>query len=179
MRSATFATVISGVGVALLGTVAIAQTVTFDFDRSTNFAKYKTYAWTRGTELADQLNHARVVRSIEGQLATKGLNKVDTTATPDLLIAYHTRFDKNLQINAWSSGYGAPRFGGGLRSGTATTQEIVTGTLVVDLLDAGTKRIVWRGLASAELDPSAKPEKRDKNVNKATAKLFKNYPPKP
>ncbi len=175
MRIATFAT---AVGAALLGTVAIAQTVTYDFDRAANFGKYKTYAWTRGTELADQLNHARVVRSIEGQLATKGLTKVDATGTPDLLIAYHTSFDKNLQINAWSSGYGAPRFGG-LRSGTATTQEIVTGTLVVDLLDAGTKSIVWRGLASAELDPAAKPDKREKNLNKATTKLFKNYPPKP
>jgi Domain of unknown function (DUF4136) len=175
MRIATFAT---AVGVALAGTIAIAQTVTYDFDRGTNFGKYKTYAWTRGTELADQLNHARVVRSIESQLATKGLSKVDTNGAPDLLIAYHTSFEKNLQINAWSSGYGAPRFGG-LRSGTATTQEIVTGTLVVDLLDAGSKNIVWRGLASGELDPAAKPEKREKNLNKATQKLFKNYPPKP
>ena len=175
MRIGTF---ITAAGVALLGTIAVAQTVTYDFDRGANFGKYRTYAWTRGTELADQLNHARVVRSIETQLGTKGLSKVEASGAPDLLLAYHTSFDKNLQINAWSSGYGPARFGG-FRSGTATTHEIVTGTLVVDLLDAATKRIVWRGLASGELDPSAKPDKREKNINKATAKLFKHYPPKP
>jgi hypothetical protein len=174
MRIGTFAT---AVGVALLGSIAIAQTVTYDFDRAANFGRYKTYAWTRGTDLADQLNHARVVRSIESQLASKGLSKVETNNRPDLLVAYHTSFEKNLQINAWSSGYGAPRFGG-LRSGTATTQEVVTGTLVVDMLDAVSKSIVWRGLASGELTPSAKPEQREKKINKATEKLFKNYPPK-
>jgi hypothetical protein len=174
MRIATFAT---AVGVALLGSIAIAQTVTYDFDRGANFARYKTYAWTRGSELADQLNHARVVRSIEGQLALKGLTKVDPNGRPDLLVAYHTSFEKNLQINAWSSGYGAPRFGG-LRSGTATTQQVVTGTLVVDMLDAASQSIVWRGMASGELSGAVKPEVREKKVNKATEKLFKNYPPK-
>ena len=175
MRIAALAT---AAGVALIGTVALAQTVNYDFDRAANFAKYKTYAWTRGTELSDPLSHQRVVRSIESQLGLKGLNKVDAGSAPDLLVAYHTSFEKNLQINAWSSGYGGPRFGG-LRSGTATTQEIVTGTLVVDMLDAGSKNIVWRGLASGELNRAAKPETREKNINKATAKLFKNYPPKP
>jgi hypothetical protein len=175
MRIGTF---ITAAGVAMLGTLAVAQTVSYDFDRRADFGRYRTYAWTRGTELADQLNHARVVRSIETQLGVKGLAKVDANDRPDLLVAYHTSFDKNLQINAWSSGFGPARFGG-MRSGTATTQEILTGTLVVDLLDAGTKSIVWRGQASGDLDPAAKPDKRDKNINKATAKLFKNYPPRP
>ena len=120
MRIAALAT---AAGVALIGTVALAQTVNYDFDRAANFAKYKTYAWTRGTELSDPLSHQRVVRSIESQLGLKGLNKADVGSAPDLLVAYHTSFEKNLQINAWSSGYGGPRFGG-LRSGTATTQEL-------------------------------------------------------
>jgi hypothetical protein len=171
-------TLVTMAGIALLGTVVVAQTVSHDFDRRADFGRYRTYAWTRGTELADSLNHARVVRSIEGQLGMKKLAKVDANGNPDLLVAYHTSFDKNLQINAWSSGYGAARFGG-LRSGTATTQQITVGTLVIDMLDAASRSIVWRGLASGELDPSATPDKRDKNLNKATAKLFKNYPPKP
>jgi len=175
MRIATFAATTAAV--ALVSTIVIAQSVSYDFDRAANFGKYKTYAWTRGTELADQLNHARVVRSIEGQLGAKGLTKAVPGAPADILVAYHTSFDKNLQINAYSSGFGGPRFGG-LRTGTATTQEIVTGTLVVDMLDAATRSIVWRGLASGELDPKAKPEKRDRSINKAAEKLFKNYPPR-
>jgi hypothetical protein len=175
MRIATLATAVS---LTLLGTIALAQSVTYDFDRAANFSTFRTYAWARGTELTDQLNHARVVRSIESQLGSRGLTKVDSSARPDVLVAYHTSFDKNLQINAFGSGWGGPRFGG-MRSGTATTQEILTGTLVVDMVDARTNAIVWRGIASGDVDTSAKPDKREKNINKAAAKLFRSYPPKP
>jgi hypothetical protein len=170
-------TLVTAASLTLLGTVALAQSVTYDFDRAANFSRFRTYAWTRGTEITDELNHARVVRSIESQLLAKGLTRVEASANPDVLVAYHASFDRNLQINGYSSGWGGPRFGG-LRSGTATTQEVLTGTLVVDVLDASTRRIVWRGLASADIDVDAKPEKRDKNINKAAQKLFKNYPPK-
>ena len=57
MRIATFAT---SVWLTLLGTMVLAQSVTYDYDRAANFSNYKTYAWTRGTELTDELNHARV-----------------------------------------------------------------------------------------------------------------------
>jgi hypothetical protein len=40
------------------------------------------------------------------------------------------------------------------------------------------KTLVWRGVASKTLDPKAKPEKQEKNLRKAVAKVLKNYPPK-
>jgi hypothetical protein len=175
MSIRTFATAVS---LMLLGTIGLAQSATYDFDRSAPFSTFRTFGWAPGTELTDALNHARVVRSIESQLLSKGLTRVEGGASPDLLVAYHASFNKNLQINAWSSGWGGPRFGG-LRSGTATTQQILTGTLVVDLMDGRTKNIVWRGTASGDINPAAKPETRDKNIARATQKLFKNYPPKP
>jgi hypothetical protein len=79
MRIATFAT---GVCLTLLGTMALAQSVTYDYDRAANFSTYKTYAWTRGTELADEPNHARVVRAIDGALVAKGLARVEPTPSP-------------------------------------------------------------------------------------------------
>ena len=174
MRIATFA---AAVGVMLLGTIGFAQSTTYDFDRNADFSRFKTYAWARGTELTDELNHVRVVRAIEGQLATKGLARAEGGTRPDVLVAYHASFDRNLQINGNSSGWSGPRFGG-LRSGTATTQEIVTGTIVVDIRDASSNSVVWRGAASSDVDPGAKPEQREKKINKAAQKLFKNYPPK-
>jgi len=174
MRITMFAAAVS---VTLLGTTGLAQSVSYDFDRSASFSQFRTYAWTRGTELADQLHHGRVVRAIEGQLATKGMSKVQPDANPDVLVAYHTSFDRNLQINAFGTGLGGPRFGG-LRSGTATTQEILTGTLVVDITNARTNAIAWRGMASGDVNTTAKPEQRDKNINRAVQKMFKNYPGK-
>jgi hypothetical protein len=55
----------------------------------------------------------------------------------------------------------------------------VTGTLIVDLVDARTGTIVWRGTITKEINPKAKPEQRDKTINRAAEKLFKNYPPMP
>ena len=88
-----------------------------------------------------------------------------------------TRRRTTTVLPSFSSGYGLPRFGHA--SGVATTQKIVSGTLIVDLMDAQTRSLVWRGSAERDLDPSAKPEKRDKNINNAAEKIFKQYPPKP
>ena len=172
MRIAILATAL---GIALLGTVGIAQTVTYDYDRTANFRSYHTYAWTTGTRLGDELNHARVVRAIESQMAAKGFRRVEASAHPDVLVAYHASFDRNLEISAYSSGWAGPRFGG-LRSGTATTQQVLTGTLVVDMIEAASQRMVWRGSATSNINPSAKPEQREKRINKAAQKIFKNYP---
>ncbi|MEE9264899.1 MAG: DUF4136 domain-containing protein [Vicinamibacteria bacterium] len=49
------------------------------------------------------------------------------------------------------------------------------GTLVVDIWDASTKKLVWRGTASKTL--SDDPSKSTKNINEAMAKIFKEYPP--
>ncbi len=175
MRIPTFATTIATV---LLGTIALAQNVTYDFDKTADFSKFKTYTWVKGTNLSDQLNHQRVVNAVDVQLSAKGLAKIETAGEPDLLVAYHASFDRDLQINGFSSGWGGYRFGGN-RTGTARTEEILVGTLVVDVVNAKTKTIVWRGTATKEVDVNAKPETRDKNINKAADKLFKNYPPKP
>jgi hypothetical protein len=43
--------------------------------------------------------------------------------------------------------------------------------------DSAKHDLVWRGVASKTIDPKAKPEKRQKNLDKAVAKLLKNYPP--
>ena len=174
MRIATFATCVC---LTLLGTMALAQRVTYDYDRAANFLNYKTYAWTRGTELADELNHARVVRAIDGALVAKGLARVEPGAGPDVLVAYHASFDRNLEITGSAHAWGP--FGlGGDRFGSARVQPVLVGTLVVDISDAQTSAIVWRSLASSDIRPTDKPESRDKKIAKATEKMFKNSPPK-
>lgn len=60
---------------------------------------------------------------------------------------------------------------------TGQTSTIYTGQLAVDMYDSANHSLVWRGVASKTLDQKAKPDKQEKNLNKAVAKLFKNYPP--
>jgi hypothetical protein len=174
MRILTFAT---SVCLTLLGTLALAQSVTYDYDRGADFSNYKTYAWTRGAELTDELNHARVVRAIDAALVAKGLGRVEPSANPDVLVAYHASFEKNLEINGLSHAWGP--FGlGGDRWGSARVLPVLVGTLVVDITDARTNAIVWRSLASRDIRPTDKPQSRDNKIAKATEKMFRNYPPK-
>jgi hypothetical protein len=175
MRIATLTAIVC---LTLLGTMARAQTVTYDYDRTANFAAFRTYAWIGGTELADELNHARVVRVIDAALLAKGLSRVEPGANPDVLVAYHASFDRNLEITGSAIGWGP--FGlGGDRWGSARVQPVLVGTLVVDISDARAHTIVWRSLASSDIRPTDKPESRDNKIAKATQKMFKNYPPKP
>jgi len=161
----------------LLAASAHAQDVNYDYDSSADFTKFKTYTWVRGTPVNDELNHRRVVAAVDSQLRVKGLRQVARDSAPDLLVAYHAAFSRSLEVNGLSSGFGGFRFGG-TRTGTAQVDNIVVGTLIVDLVDAASKSIVWRGIARKEIDVNADPERRERNINKAAEKLFRNYPPK-
>lgn len=85
-------------------------------------------------------------------------------------------------MNAWGTG-GGPWGGwgglGGWDGGTVTgqTSTIPIGMLLIDLYDPAQKRLIWRGDASKTIDLKKDPDKNYKNLQKAMAKLFKNYPP--
>ena len=119
------------------GVIAPAQEISYDYDQSADFNAFRTYAWVRGTELDDELNHKRIVDALDAGLAAEGLSKVEATADPDLLVAYHARFGRDLEIQGFSSGWGPYRFGAN-RYGSARVDEILVGTLVVDMVDAET-----------------------------------------
>lgn len=171
MRIKTF---IAAVSLLLSTTAALAQNITYDFDKSMDFGRFRTYAWVRGTVLDDDLNHQRIVEAIDAQLRGQGLRQVEAGAQPDVFVAYHASFDTDLQVVGFSSGWGGYRFAAS-RSGTARAEEILRGTLVVDMVDAATHTIVWRAMATKDIDVNAKPEKREKNITKTVAKLFESY----
>ncbi|HUJ93975.1 MAG TPA: DUF4136 domain-containing protein [Terriglobales bacterium] len=151
---------------------AAAQEVRYNYDRDADFSKYKTYQWVQSRDMArDQLRDQDIKRAIDEQLASKGLVKVDNNG--DLDVTYQTSMSQEKQFNGWGMG---PRWSGGMA--TATTSTIHIGTLVVDLYDPAVKQLVWRGNVTKELNPSKDPDKNYKNLQKAMAKLFKNYPPK-
>ena len=169
MRIATLTTSLC---LTLLATMALAQSVSFDCDRAADFSSYQTYAWTRGTDVTDDRNHARVVSAIDGQLAAKGLTQVEPGVDPDVLVAYHASFD----LDEVSTGWGP--FGAGGRRGSAWVQQVLVGTLVVEIADARRHTRVWQGTAIRDVHPTDKPDQRDRDIARAIKKMFKNYPPK-
>jgi hypothetical protein len=164
----------------LVPVALLAQKTSFDYDKTANFSAFKTYALKDGTKVGQPLVDNRIVAAIESELAAKGLKP--SAEKPDVTVMYHVAFDKKQDITAFSTG-GGPygyRWGGGWGGGTTDVRvnEILVGTLVIDVADANKNEVVWRGMGVKEVDTQAKPDKRDKNIAAAVKKIMKNYPPK-
>ena len=164
---------------AFLVAAAFSQEVQFDYDRSTNFGAYKTYQWVDYKPVApgDQLLDQDIKRAIDAQLAVKGLRRLETGG--DLLAGYQAGISQEKEFNSLG-GWGARPWGGpwgNWGNGRVTTSTIDVGKLAVGLFDPATKQLVWRGSASKTLNISKDPDKNYRNLEKAMAKLFRNYPP--
>lgn len=167
--------------------VAIAQDVRYNFDKDTDFSRFKTYKWVNikdATKLNDLVDK-QVKDAVDQQLATKGLTKVEDDSA-NLYIGYQAAIGQEKQFTSYSTdwGYGSGWYrggwyGGGMGSSTTSgsTSTIYVGQLAVDMYDSANHDLVWRGLASKTIDEKAKPEKQQKNLAKAVKKLLKNYPP--
>jgi Domain of unknown function (DUF4136) len=163
-------------GTALLTCVmALAQDVKYNFMPGTDFSKYHSYKWIiiEGGSHPNQIVDAQIKQAVDAQLGAKGLTKTEDEKA-DLYVGYQIAVDQEKQWNAY--GMGGFRWGGG---GMATAQQstISIGSLVLDMYQPGTKELVWTGTATKTIEPSSNQEKNQKNLDKAMAKLLKNYPP--
>ena len=168
---------------ALSPALLLAQKVSYDFNKAANFAAFKTYAQKDGTKVGQPLIDDRLAAAIDTELAAKGLTKTETN--PDRVrrvsrglrpgeghLDLQQRLCRRLRRRTAMAGAAA------WARRRTQVRNILVGTLVIDIADAKAKQIAWRGMATKELDPQAKPEKRDKNISNAVKKVFKNYPPK-
>jgi Domain of unknown function (DUF4136) len=165
--------------------VCFAQKVSYNFMPGIDFSRFKTYKWVRieNAQYPNQLLDEQIMRSIDGQLAQKGLRKVDT-GIPDLAVVYQAAVSQERQWNAYSTGgsywgYGGWGGWGGMETTTATSTTIHVGTLNLDFYDIATKKQIWRGQATKTLDPPKDPAKLQGRIDRAMEKLLKNYPPPP
>ena len=151
------------------------QDVKSNYMPGTDFSKYHTYKWVdiEGGKHPNQIMDAEIKQAVDSQLTSKGLTKASGDSA-DIFVGYQIAVDQEKQWNAYGMG-GGVRFGG---MGTATQSTISVGTMVLDMYDPGTKKLVWTGSATKSIDPSSNQEKNQKNLNKAMEKLLKNYPPK-
>jgi hypothetical protein len=171
----------------LLGiSAAVAQDVRYNFAQDVNFSKFKTYKWVsiKNADQVDAITAKQLTDTIDAELAKKGLTKTDSDSA-DLYLGYQTAIGTEKELYAYSTGWGyGPGWRGGWYGGmptstTVSTSTIYIGQLDLDMYDSAMKELVWRGVASKTIDPKAKPDKRQKNMQKSIAKLLKNYPPPP
>ena len=157
--------------------MASAQQVKTDYDRSANFALYKTYSWEH-VETKDPLNVDRIKHAVNTVLAARGWTMVDSGADVAVVAMEITRDQQTLNTfyDGLGGGWGWRRFGGGgFGEATTTTDTYKVGTVVVDLFDTKTKQLIWRGSASDTLSNNS--DKNIKNLNESVDKMFKHFPP--
>ena len=160
----------------LLSTVAFAQRINTDYDRSANFSNYHTYMWEKSPHPAKGFWDQRIVAAINKELQAKGLTEVQ--ANPDVWVVYSNSIHDQKEVigsgysigPAWGWGYWGP--------GNVTYNTYVTklGTLVVEIADAKDHELLWRGSATDTISDNS--SKNINNLNKAVSKMFSYYPPK-
>jgi Domain of unknown function (DUF4136) len=152
-----------------------------DYDRAANFGQYKTYCWQK-VETRDPLWIDRIKAAVNSELAAKGWTETRSGSGCDAAIVAMD-VDRNHQTlntfyDNFGGGWGWRGFGvGGFGEATTSTDTYRTGTLVVDIFDARSKNLIWRGSATDTL--SNKSEKNIKNLDKGVEKLFQHFPPEP
>ena len=172
---------------AFLPATASAQRDT-DVRLGHSFANVKTFSFATGESAEQQTGNAiynsqliidRTNAAVAAELGRLGLRRDDRN--PDVLVRTHRSFHKETVLYpdygwgfaypyawGWPYGYG---YGGG-----AYAYEIVVGTLTVDLTDADSGQLLWRGTNEKRVHETSSPERRTKRINHEVTKIFEHFP---
>jgi hypothetical protein len=167
--------------------------VTTDADKTADFGKYKTYAWLKedirvgnNPIYNSQLINRNIRENVEMELAKRDMTLAPDSAKPDLLVSFHTYTEKKHV----SYGGGPAYFAGGFHRGWGycpygygnwpyawnggfRSYNYTEGTLIIDVVDARTKQLVWRGSAAGVVD---NPRGLEREIAQGVHKIMKHYP---
>jgi len=167
----------------------------YDFDRSTDFSAYHTYAWMSGVQEKTGDRRAdssavdmRIRIAVGTQLRLKGYQTL-SEGTPDFFVAYHVGLkdsSPSISTQYYSDGMAGHAFSHSADSRSASgaapslneTASYLTGSLLIDVIDAATKKLVWRGTAAGEVDPGLTSQQRDERTKAIVHSILSHFPPK-
>ncbi|MFY0582221.1 DUF4136 domain-containing protein [Cystobacter fuscus] len=178
---------------ALAACSGIQTRTNFDPGAVQALESYRTYSWLPMKEGADtriynSIIQSRVRLAVDRELAERGFRLVDENQKPDFKLGWHGAIDKRVDVDVINNFYGYrwdpwydPFFGpvayGGAGAPTATVREYREGTLILDVVDAKSNNLVWRGTAEATLADNMSAKKSQKLIDNAVEKILKDFPP--
>jgi hypothetical protein len=172
---------------ATLSACATTATVGSHVDHDLDLSRFRTFDWgpadalpTEDARLArNPAFKDRVQGAVEKGLAARGFQLIARGDTADLLIHYHANISQRINVNHADRAYG---YGACARSQADCPTDLVeyeAGTLVLDVVDARTNKLVWRGWARASVDGMLrKPDVMAKTINETVARILLRLPPK-
>jgi hypothetical protein len=169
-------------GVAL-GVGCSGVSVVTDFDPDVEFTGFKKYAWLPDERpggdprLHNDLIDAVVRRSVDGSLAERGFEKVPL-ASADFLVTYYLGLETRIDVRTVHSSFRYSRRGWSGSVGTDTrVRQYERGTLLIDVLDPSSRRLVWRGSADSRVSSRSDPARRDQQIDDAVRRILDRFPP--
>lgn len=179
---------------ALLGAAMACSNlaVKSDYDPGVDFSGYRTFDWLEppvreeptadpAAEGADpfvqnSLLDGRVRRAVERELEARGYRRPEPGARPGFRLRYRMLLKDRMRITSSGGPYyaGGPSpyvYGGGTYISSVPYQE---GTLVIDVIDAESAQIVWRGWAVGPTDDRSYTEAE---VGAVVKRILDRFPP--
>jgi hypothetical protein len=159
-----------------------------DYDPATDFGLMKTFRWesksqekTGDPRIDNPLRDTRIRAALERTLAEKGYAP-SADETPTVLIRYQYVLRRKMESGGTGGGigFGLGSFGrhGGIAIGTGNNiHEVDEGTLTVDVVDAASHQLVWRGTGTQRFREYDDPEKTSRDINTLVEKIMAQFPP--
>ncbi len=159
-----------------------------EIDSGADFASLKTFGWMSGAEQQAEdvrLNDPRIQETIraavEKSLSDKGYELVDRERA-DFLVTWFGAIEKKIRQESLDHfyapyGYGTLYRDPALNTAPAgTVLEYEEGTVIVDILDPRTGKILWRGSGSGRLLENQSEEIMLHNLRRSVAKIVGPFP---
>jgi hypothetical protein len=159
--------------------------VTTDYDHSAPFGKYKTYtlaAASRGQTMSPS-SEAALRDALRTELAAHGISEAPGKKA-DLDVVRHVFVQEKVSVQqytdwgygfhgGWPYGYGYYRMWPGAPITYTDVNQYKEGTLILDFVDAHTRKLVFRGVGNAVVGG---PESNAAKIREAVAKIVAAYP---
>ena len=169
---------------AAIGTLALAGCATMNVSshvqRGLDISPYRTYDWGPADALPagdprlekDPFFQDHLRGEVEKAFARRGF-EWSTAAAPDLLVHYHANITERMDVDRVDVAHGYC-----LTDGCSVpTVQYEAGTLVIDVIDARTNRLIWRGWAQQAVKGMlASQDTMARQINEAVARMFSQFP---
>ncbi|RKH69298.1 DUF4136 domain-containing protein [Corallococcus aberystwythensis] len=176
------------VGLGLASCAGVDVGTNYDPAAAQRINEFRSYAWlshpqqTKDTRINNAITEAQVTGAVDKDLQSRGYQKVAANENPDFLIGWQGAIDTRLSSETVDNYWGYPwdPFWGSYYGPSETyVRQYDVGTLILDMVDAREKTLVWRGTAQANLGDSPSAQTDGGRIEKGVEKMLEKFPPKP
>lgn len=139
----------------------------YDYDPAFPFADLETYGWKHSSseKVMDPFVVGYVEAAVHRGLAQHGFRRSEA---PDFLVVLRDEFEDRLAVDQHTRTF--------VRHVDA--RDLHKDDLIIQILDASSGELVWRGVASNVIDGRASAEARRASIERAVSLLLQDFPPR-